>query len=54
MSAPSRFVRVKSFFKKYWLTLSTPSKFFSLGFLTIGGFVAGIMFWGGFKSLVEY
>ena len=53
MSAPSRFVRVKSFFRKYWLTLSTPSKFFSLGFLTIGGFVAGILFWGGFNTALE-
>jgi cytochrome c-type protein NapC len=53
MSAPSRFARTKNFFRKYWLTLSTPSKFFSLGFLTIGGFVAGIMFWGGFNTALE-
>ena len=53
MNASSRFSRVKSFMRKYWLTLSTPSKVFSLGFLTIGGFVAGIIFWGGFNTALE-
>ncbi len=37
----------------YWETISTPSKFFSLGFLTLGGFVAGIIFWGGFNTALE-
>ncbi len=53
MSASSRFSRVKNFVHKYWLTLSTPSKVFSLGFLTMGGFVAGIIFWGGFNTALE-
>ncbi len=53
MNASSRFGRVKNFMRKYWLTLSTPSKFFSLGFLTIGGFVAGVIFWGGFNTALE-
>jgi cytochrome c-type protein NapC len=37
----------------YWGTLSRPSKYFSLGFLTIGGFVAGVIFWGGFNTVLE-
>ena len=28
----------------YWRVLSSPSKYFSLGFLTVGGFLAGIGF----------
>ena len=38
---------------RYWRTLSRPSKYFSLGFLTLGGFVAGIIFWGGFNTVLE-
>lgn len=38
---------------RYWRTLSTPSKCYSLGFLTMGGFVAGILFWGGFNTALE-
>lgn len=37
----------------YWKTISTPSKVFSLGFLTLGGFIAGIIFWGGFNTALE-
>jgi cytochrome c-type protein NapC len=36
-----------------WRTLNSPSVFFSMGFLTIGGFVAGILFWGGFNTALE-
>jgi cytochrome c-type protein NapC len=36
-----------------WLILSRPSVHFSLGFLTIGGFIAGIIFWGGFNTALE-
>ena len=53
MSATTAFSRLKELARKYWLTLSTPSKFFSLGFLTIGGFIAGILFWGGFNTALE-
>jgi cytochrome c-type protein NapC len=42
MSAFAGFVRLKELTRKYWITLSTPSKFFSLGFLTIGGFNAAL------------
>jgi cytochrome c-type protein NapC len=37
----------------YWQVLSAPSKYFSLGFLTIGGFLAGIIFWGAFNTALE-
>jgi cytochrome c-type protein NapC len=36
-----------------WRVLSKPSAHFSLGFLTIGGFVGGIMFWGAFNTALE-
>ena len=37
----------------YWRLLNRPSIHFSLGFLTIGGFIAGIIFWGGFNTAME-
>jgi cytochrome c-type protein NapC len=37
----------------WWRVVSTPSKFYSLGFLTVGGFVAGIIFWGAFNTALE-
>jgi cytochrome c-type protein NapC len=40
--------------KRYWRTISTPSKYFSLGFLSLGGFVMGIIFWGGFNTAMEF
>lgn len=39
--------------KKYWSVMSQPSRYYSLGFLTIGGFIAGIIFWGGFNTALE-
>ena len=39
---------------KYWRTVSRPSRYFSLGFLTMGGFIAGIIFWGAFNTAVEF
>ena len=36
--------------KRYWNLLNSPSKHFSLAFLTVGGFIAGIIFWGGFNT----
>ena len=46
-------LRLKQTACSYWLTLSTPSKVFSLGFLTLGGFFAGIVFWGAFNTALE-
>jgi cytochrome c-type protein NapC len=39
--------------KKGWQTLNRPSTYFSLGFLTIGGFIGGIFFWGAFNTALE-
>ncbi|MBR2514377.1 MAG: NapC/NirT family cytochrome c [Halomonas sp.] len=44
---------MKRFFTRYWRILSRPSVHFSLGFLTLGGFIAGIIFWGGFNTAME-
>ena len=40
--------------KRYWRTLRRPSAHYSLGFLTIGGFIGGILFWGGFNTALEF
>lgn len=39
--------------KDYWGVLRRPSLYYSLGFLTLGGFIAGIVFWGGFNTALE-
>ena len=39
--------------RAYWRTIRRPSKYFSLGLLSLGGFVAGIVFWGGFNTALE-
>lgn len=44
---------MKDWLRRYWQILSRPSVHFSLGFLTLGGFIAGILFWGGFNTAVE-
>jgi len=36
-----------------WKTLCSPSVYFSMGFLTIVAFVCGILFWGGFNTVLE-
>jgi cytochrome c-type protein NapC len=42
-----------SFAKEYWGVFRRPSVHFSLGFLTFGGFIAGIVFWGSFNTALE-
>ncbi|WP_274653650.1 MULTISPECIES: cytochrome c3 family protein [Halocynthiibacter] len=42
-----------SFIKRVWATIRRPSVHYSLGFLTIGGFVMGVIFWGGFNTALE-
>jgi len=39
--------------KRYWKVLNSPSVHFNLAFLTLGGFVAGVIFWGGFNTALE-
>ncbi len=39
--------------RSLWRTLRRPSGYFALGFLVMGGFIAGIVFWGAFNTAVE-
>ncbi|MEH6449534.1 MAG: cytochrome c3 family protein [Oleispira sp.] len=39
--------------KLMWTILSKPAVHLSLGFLTISGFIAGVIFWGGFNTAME-
>jgi cytochrome c-type protein NapC len=39
--------------KQFLGVLLGPSRHFSLAFLTFGGFIAGIIFWGGFNTALE-
>ncbi len=41
-------------FRHYWRTVTRPSVHFSLGFLVVGAFVAGIVFWGAFNTALEF
>lgn len=49
----TRTQKYRALLLRYWKTLSSPSKYYSLGFLTIGGFIGGVMFWGGFNTALE-
>lgn len=47
---------MKTLFSKLvavWKMLNRPAVHFSMGFLVIGGFIAGIIFWGGFNTAME-
>jgi cytochrome c-type protein NapC len=46
-------MKLPEFLLRPWRTLSSPSRYLSLGFLTLGGFVAGVFFWGGFNTVLE-
>ncbi|MBJ6980177.1 MULTISPECIES: cytochrome c3 family protein [unclassified Luteimonas] len=37
----------------FWKQFSRPARHLSLGFLTLGGFMAGVFFWGGFNTALE-
>lgn len=39
--------------KDLWNVVWRPSTHYSLAFLTAGGFIAGIIFWGGFNTALE-
>jgi cytochrome c-type protein NapC len=44
---------MRELLKRYWATINRPSVHFSLGFLTLGGFIAGVIFWGSFNTALE-
>jgi cytochrome c-type protein NapC len=48
-----RTARMRGRLLEYWQILISPSRTLSLGFLTIGGFLGGILFWGGFNTALE-
>lgn len=39
--------------RRTWAVIRRPATHLSLGFLTMGGFVMGIIFWGGFNTALE-
>jgi cytochrome c-type protein NapC len=45
--------RIKAFAAWVWVLLTTPAATLSLAFLTLGGFVGGVMFWGAFNTALE-
>ena len=45
--------RAIAWLRRWWRVASRPSAYFSLGFLTVGGFIAGIVFWGAFNTAME-
>jgi cytochrome c-type protein NapC len=45
--------RLLALLSLFWNTLRRPATHLSLGVLSIGGFVAGVMFWGGFNTALE-
>ena len=46
-------MKLPGFLVHPWRTFSSPSRYLSLGFLTLGGFAAGVIFWGGFNTALE-
>ena len=45
---------MRDLIRRYWRTLTRPSAYYSLGFLTIGGFIGGVVFWGAFNTALEF
>jgi cytochrome c-type protein NapC len=52
-SRPSLGKRTLAFVREIWGVLRRPSSVFSLGALVFAGFLAGIIFWGGFNTALE-
>ena len=53
-AAPPSFARrLFAFARDIWNVLRRPSTVFSLGILVLAGFVAGIIFWGAFNTVLE-
>jgi cytochrome c-type protein NapC len=46
-------MRVPAAVAKFWQTCSRPSRYIPLGVLTLGGFIGGVVFWGGFNTALE-
>jgi cytochrome c-type protein NapC len=46
--------RLWSLLQRAWRLASRPSRHLGLGFLTLGGFVGGVVFWGAFNTALEF
>ena len=46
-------MRVKAYLSALWRIFRSPSRHLSLGILTLGGFIGGVLFWGGFNTALE-
>lgn len=42
-----------SVLSRAWAIMRHPSAHYSMGFLSLGGFIMGIVFWGGFNTALE-
>jgi cytochrome c-type protein NapC len=45
--------KLKQWLTAAWTVISRPSAYLSLGFLTLGGFIGGVLFWGAFNTALE-
>lgn len=45
--------RLKRYLRAFWRIASRPGAHLPLGLLTLGGFVFGVIFWGGFNTVLE-
>lgn len=41
------------YFRKIWRDIGRPSVHYGIGTLVVGGFIAGVIFWGGFNTALE-
>lgn len=53
VASTEMFMRLRTFAGTAWRIVRQPAAHLSLGVLTLGGFVAGIVFWGGFNTALE-
>jgi cytochrome c-type protein NapC len=44
---------LENLFRRFWAIASRPSTHLSVGFLTLGGFLGGVLFWGAFNTALE-
>jgi len=46
--------RTVDFMRELWNTAQRPSQVIAFGLLVLGGFMAGVMFWGAFNTALEF
>ncbi|MBE9638296.1 NapC/NirT family cytochrome c [Salipiger mangrovisoli] len=44
---------ITGIFRWFWGVVTTPATTLGLGFLVLGGFIGGVLFWGGFNTALE-